>query len=474
MVAGALVLPLLLYAAWYLVSSLTSVDVYFSIFGSYSREEGFITQLAYIGLGLIILFNLHTRAQVGRIITFCIATAAPAALYGLLQHQGIDPLPWAGDVMTRVAGPMGNATFYGSWLVMIVPLILYRIVTVADWLRYPANRVQRDANDGPRIALYAAAIVAQNIVLWMALGLIAANQRPDFTLWFILPTGILTFYALTFIYANARLTYAVAVAALGGLLALLALVVTIIFYTQSLGPMVALITEMMVFALVTLWLRRKPLALGLAGVVCAAALAFLVVFNMPASPLASLRDVPYIGRLGVLTRFDVGTGKVLALVWQGSANMLISDTTRLAIGYGPETMYLTYNPYYPAGLQNIELRNATPDMNHNWILDQLVWGGIVMLGLFVLLLFAFYTFIWQRIRGDDWLPKQMLLVALGVGVTAYLVTMLVSNFTAAAYLYFFAYLGLAVAVGHFRAMEREQPTEDYAVSETPLPAGEVG
>ncbi len=53
-----------------------------------------------------------------------------------------------------------------------------------------------------------------------------------------------------------------------------------------------------------------------------------------------------------------------------------------------------------------------------------------------------------------------------MGVTAYLVTMLVSNFTAAAYLYFFVYLGLAVAVGHFGAMARERPADQYAVSAT--------
>ncbi len=462
-----LVLPLLLYAGWYLVSSLTSVDVYISIFGSYQRQEGFLTQLAYIVLGLIILFNLRTRAQVERIITFCVATAAPAALYGLMQHQGWDPLPWAGDVTTRVAGPAGNATAFGNWLVMVAPLILYRIVTVATWLRDPANRAELDDYDGPRIAIYTISIAAQSFVLWLALALIASNQRPDFGLWFILPTGILIFYALTFLYANARMTHALATTALVALILLFALVVAIIFYTQSRGPLVALVVEMMVFALAALWLQRSRVGLSLAGVACAAALLFLVVFNLPSSPLASLREMPYVGRLGVLTQFDIGSGKVLASVWQGTANMLISDTTRLAIGYGPETTYLTYNPYYPAGLQNIELRNATPDMSHDWILDQLAWGGIIMLGLLILLIFAFYSFTWQQAKRDEWLPKQLLLVALGVGISGYLVTLLVSHFTVATYTYFFAYLGLAVAVGYFGAMRASPPLATKSADESP-------
>ena len=75
---------------------------------------------------------MRSRAQFERLVTFGIATSVPVALYGILQFTGHDPLPWAGDVQTRVASSMGNAIFVAAWLIMVVPLTLQRFLQALD------------------------------------------------------------------------------------------------------------------------------------------------------------------------------------------------------------------------------------------------------------------------------------------------------------------------------------------------------
>ena len=44
---------------------------------------------------------------------------------GCCRPAAHDPLPWAGDVQTRVASTLGNAIFVAAYLIMVVPLTLH-------------------------------------------------------------------------------------------------------------------------------------------------------------------------------------------------------------------------------------------------------------------------------------------------------------------------------------------------------------
>ncbi len=457
-----LLLPILIYAALFLITSFTSVTPEASIFGSYQRLQGLVSQYAYIMLALIIIFNVRTRAQIERIITFAIATAAPVALYGLLQHQNLDPLPWAGDVTTRVASSMGNAIFVAAWLIMIVPLLLYRIANLLDRLFSKNSDLEPETRDGDalRVIGYAGVALAQNMVLWIALGLIASNQRADFSLWFILPIAIAIFYGMTFIYGTARQSSRwFAWMQLISLSLLLLLTIAIIYFTQSRGPEIGLIAGVMVFLLAVLWMRRMWKSLSLVGGVLALFIAFLVVFNLPNSPIAEWRNLPYIGRLGTITQLDEGTGKVRTLIWQGAFNLIKSDPLRMVIGWGPESMYVAYNKYYPSDLQHWELRNATPDRSHNAYIDQMVTMGISGELAWLLLLGSFLFFVWKALRQTKTFASQALILGLTGGVISHLVEISVGIQIAATYTYFYTYLGVFVALTFF--IEKTlQPSQD--------------
>ncbi len=149
-----------------------------------------------------------------------------------------------------------------------------------------------------------------------------------------------------------------------------------IIFTQSRGPWLGLLGGLFFFVLIyTLGLRRRAWVLGWVGL-AAVVLATLVVFNLPNTPLSGLRSAPYIGRLGRIFSQDP-TGQVRVLIWEGAVDLVTSDPTRLVIGYGPETMHIVYNPFYPPDLAHIESRNASPDRSHNETWDALITTGLV-------------------------------------------------------------------------------------------------
>ncbi|MGB1252928.1 MAG: hypothetical protein ACPG8W_20100, partial [Candidatus Promineifilaceae bacterium] len=97
-------------------------------------------------------------------------------------------------------------------------------------------------------------------------------------------------------------------------------------------------------------------------------------------------------RIGqLLNNNNQGTAQVRILIWQGAVELLLpheplafsaEDTDRWnflrpLIGYGPESMYVAYNRFYPPELANIEARNASPDRSHNETFDALIITGVI-------------------------------------------------------------------------------------------------
>lgn len=187
-----------------------------------------------------------------------------------------------------------------------------------------------------------------------------------------------------------------AVLRLAGYIVMAVVQLLAIVLSQSRGPFLGLLTGLALTLLLLLAEHRRALR-GLLAVGVALA-AFLVVFNLPGSPLAPLRDVPYLGRLGQILQTESGTGKVRVLIWGGAKDLFLSDPQRMVIGHGPETMHIVYNPFYPAELGSLESRNASPDRSHNETWDMLVQTGLIGL-LAYLFLYASVFYVALRALG---------------------------------------------------------------------------
>jgi tetratricopeptide (TPR) repeat protein/uncharacterized membrane protein len=309
-----LVRPLLFVTASFLLSSSLSITPRLSFWGSYVRMQGFYTWLAYVVVFLAIVSCLRSRRQVERLQMALILPSLPVALYGVVQKYGADPMPWLGDVTQRVASTMGNSIFVAAYLILVLPLTLARLLQALRQL----DQADEAAAGG------------------------AVNA---------------------------------AVLRVAGYLVLVAVQFGAIVLSGSRGPWIGAIGSLVFLSVLlgTVYGGRR-LILGVTGFWLAVGL-FLVAFNLPGSPLEPLREVQYIGRLGKIFETESGTGKVRVLIWGGAVELIGSDPFRAVVGWGPESMHVAYNPFYPPELGNYEARNASPDRSHNETFDTLVQMG---------------------------------------------------------------------------------------------------
>ena len=306
-----LVGPTLLLAGVYLLTTITSVAPRVSLWGSYQRLQGTYTTLCYLVIFFSLLTNLRRREQLERVLTTAILVSLPIAMYGLLQHYELDPLPWGGDVTFRVASTMGNSIFVGAYLIMIIPITLARMLRLqAVALEGASRRLRIGLGIGVAVALAVELYAWATLGFWrgLAVGMIVTTALALVGLYLKRPTAR---FLLTGCYA----------------LILTAQCVAVVF-SQSRGPWLGIFVGMFFFGLLYVFARRWR-KLAVAFVSIAAVLAgFLIVLNVPGSPLAGLRDVPYVGRLGQLLDIGSGTGKVRVLIWEGAVEMLKADPVR--------------------------------------------------------------------------------------------------------------------------------------------------
>lgn len=170
--------------------------------------------------------------------------------------------------------------------------------------------------------------------------------------------------------------------AAGCYLLLLALQSACLLFTASRGPVFGLAAGVFVFLLLLAASRgRRRLALMVA-VIAIGLILPLILFNLPNTPLDFLGDVPYVGALGRVLGTSTFRGRLL--IWEGVVNMVTASPWRALVGYGPDSMFLAYNPFYPLELTQYEL-GERPDRSHNQVFDALVTTGLVGLAAYLLL-----------------------------------------------------------------------------------------
>lgn len=159
-------------------------------------------------------------------------------------------------------------------------------------------------------------------------------------------------------------------------LALLVLQILAMVYSQSRGPFLGLCAGLAIllvaFAACTgrRWIAAAAIAATAAGI------SFLVVFNLPQSPLSPLRSVPYVGRLGQLGLGVWSSARVRVLVWQSVVDLLVMEPQRLVLGYGPDAFRFAFPRVRPAEMSYHESRNVVADRSHNETFDTLVMTGV--------------------------------------------------------------------------------------------------
>jgi tetratricopeptide (TPR) repeat protein len=392
----------------YVICSLLSVNPLVSFLGSYQRLQGTFTTLSYIIVFFIILDRMRTRAQVDRFITTLIVNSLPIALYGFVQHSRLDPLPWGGDVTRRIASNMGNAIFVAAYMIMAVFPTLSRIVD-------SFQSIMTDEDTGVADVLRAALYI------------------------FILLVQIIAVY-----------------------------------YSGSRGPLMGLLFGLGFFVLLILIAAQQRAAragaagqgarwrwLWIAALVGLTAAALLFFAINPGGPFHDLAlQNPVTNRISRVLSPESGTGKVRALIWDGNIDLLLPhgpieyppvvgnlewspdsfNSVRPLVGYGPESMYVAYNSFYPPELAHYESRTASPDRSHNETFDALVITGVLGFVAYILLFSSlFYLALkWLGIVSKG-RPSALFFVSLLVGAVAFVIWVNVAFGS--------HFIGLAIPIG---------------------------
>ena len=229
-----------------------------------------------------------------------------------------------------------------------------------------------------------------------------------------------------------------------------------------------------------LWLSWLVLALVVAG--------WLVAFNFASDieaqysengvtdTLTSWAELPGVGRLSRLLESESSTGKVRVLIWEGALDLIAPhepiaypdgendsfNVLRPLLGYGPESMYVAYNRFYPPELATVEARNASPDRSHNETFDALVitgWGGFLIWQVLYLSVF-YYGFSWLGVvhsRRDSYLLIGLWIVGAIAGAIA-LVPLMGTEFLGVA-IPFGSIIGLVLYLIYYALFARTSPDE---------------
>ncbi len=410
-----MVLPALSTMVVYLLSSVLSLVPYTSFVGSYQRLQGTFSLFGYLVLFFAMLTGLRTRLQLSRLLTVLILNSLPVSLYGIIQRQGADPLPWAGNVQTRVASNMGNAIFVAAYLIMIVPFTAARIMqSFTDIL----SREEARISDILRASAYVFILFVQLLTIWYSksrgpwLGIVAAG--------FLLPYLALIILQRQAGPAKKAKWWKDVLKGLGIGLASLALIggmvgLGMLALEGSWGLLIGGGFGVLAFGGLWLYLiaeRRGWRWLWISwGSIGLSVALLLLSINLPGPLHEAALDIPSLNRLARITQLESGTGKVRVLIWEGALELISPhkpiefpdgsvdpfNAIRPIIGYGPESMYVAYNSFYPPELGHYESRTASPDRSHNETLDSVVITGV--LGLLVYLFTFGSIFYW----GFKWL-----------------------------------------------------------------------
>lgn len=395
-----LVLPTFFTIVVYLLSTVLSVNPWVSFFGSYQRLQGMYTTLAYVVVFLVILQGLRTRAQLDRLITVVILNSLPIALYGLVQRNKLDPLPWGGNVTRRIASNMGNAIFVAAYMIMAVPPTLSRIV---DGFRSILTDEDTGMADMLRAAVYIFIFFVQLIAIW---------------------------------------------------------------YSKSRGPLMGLLAGLGIWAVLGLLALRRVLSrrawrglwIGVLATVVFVAVGFFLI--NPGGPLHERALDSPLNRVARVLEYKSGTGMVRNLIWKGALDLILPhepiwyppteahpqghpdvfNPLRPLVGYGPESMYVAYNSFYPPLLGHHEARNASPDRSHNETMDSWVTKGFLGFVAYLWLFGGVFAFGLRSLGflPDDWRRRLFFgLLAGGAAVASAIVVPAIG----------LHFIGLAIPIG---------------------------
>ncbi len=117
-------LPLLLFLLSQVISTFLSIDRHVSLFGYYSRfNGGLISTFSYLTLYYAFVSNFP-KDKIIKLLQFSLISGLLVAIYGVLEHFGIDKNLWVQDVQNRVFSTLGQPNWLAAYMAVLIPIII--------------------------------------------------------------------------------------------------------------------------------------------------------------------------------------------------------------------------------------------------------------------------------------------------------------------------------------------------------------
>ena len=126
------ILPAVIFIFILGLAIIFSQSPYQSFSGSYSRKMGYLTWLHFFAFFLILFFNLKRKKQIKRIFKTILFSSLVVITYGFCQFLGFDFVDWyePASQTFRIFSTIGQPNFLGSWLLLIIPIIVYFFIKI--------------------------------------------------------------------------------------------------------------------------------------------------------------------------------------------------------------------------------------------------------------------------------------------------------------------------------------------------------
>jgi len=132
-----LVIAIFIFFSALILSTIFSIDPNTSIYGTYWRQQGLITNLYYFLFFPLLIINIKDRKQVEKIISVLLLSSFFVSLIGVLGWFKIDPLSLMNKNISRAVSTIGQPVFLGNFLVLTIFLAIYKIKISSNfWFKF--------------------------------------------------------------------------------------------------------------------------------------------------------------------------------------------------------------------------------------------------------------------------------------------------------------------------------------------------
>jgi putative inorganic carbon (hco3(-)) transporter len=134
-------IPILLFLASQIISTIISINPHTSLWGYYSRfHGGLMSTISYIVLYYALITHFTDQAKAIRhLITAILSSAAIISFYAILEHLGIDKNIWVQDVQNRVFSTLGQPNWLSAFLITLTPFALFQAINAESKNRRYVN-----------------------------------------------------------------------------------------------------------------------------------------------------------------------------------------------------------------------------------------------------------------------------------------------------------------------------------------------